>query len=80
MRIIFLVDYEFDCIFTIMRITAAEAFSMRQSLAVEEGILAGISSGASVCAALRVAEKLGIGKIVVTIVHDTGERYLSMSA
>jgi cysteine synthase A len=64
----------------IEQVSTAEAFAMRQLLAVEEGILAGISSGASVCAALRVAEKLGVGKIVVTIVHDTGERYLSMTA
>lgn len=64
---------------SIEQVSTAEAFAMRQSLAVEEGILAGISSGASVCAALRVAEKLGAGKIVVTVVHDTGERYLSMA-
>jgi len=61
------------------QVSTSAAFAMRQSLAIEEGILAGISSGASVCAALRVAEKLGAGKIVVTIVHDTGERYLSMA-
>lgn len=64
---------------SVEQVSTAEAFAMRQSLAVEEGILAGISSGASVCAALRVAEKLGTGKIVVTVVHDTGERYLSMA-
>jgi cysteine synthase A len=63
----------------IEQVSTSEAFAMRHSLAVEEGILAGISSGASICAALRVAEKLGAGKIVVTIVHDTGERYLSMA-
>jgi cysteine synthase A len=61
------------------QVSTSAAFAMWQSLAIEEGILAGISSGASVCAALRVAEKLGAGKIVVTIVHDTGERYLSMA-
>jgi cysteine synthase A len=64
---------------SVEQVSTAEAFAMRHSLAVEEGILAGISSGASVCAALRVAEKLGAGKMVVTIVHDTGERYLSMA-
>jgi cysteine synthase A len=63
----------------IEQVSTAEAFAMRHSLAVEEGILAGISSGASICAALRVAERLGEGKVVVTIVHDTGERYLSMA-
>ncbi len=63
----------------IEQVSTSEAFAMRHSLAIEEGILAGISSGASICAALRVAEKLGAGKVVVTIVHDTGERYLSMA-
>ena len=68
-----------DILDGIEQVSTSEAFAMRHSLAVEEGILAGISSGASVCAALRVAEKLGAGKVVVTIVHDTGERYLSMA-
>ena len=63
----------------IEQVSTAEAFAMRQLLVEKEGILAGISSGASVHAALRVAERLGSGKIVVTIVHDTGERYLSMA-
>lgn len=60
-------------------VSTEEAFAMRKRLIQEEGIMAGISSGASVCAALRVAERLGPGKTVVTIIHDTGERYLSMS-
>lgn len=46
-------------------------------LAREEGILAGISSGAAVYASLQVAKELGKGKRVVTILPDTGERYLS---
>ena len=46
-------------------------------LAREEGLLVGISSGAAVSAALRVAETLGEGKNVVVIAPDTGERYLS---
>ena len=46
-------------------------------LAREEGIFAGISSGANVFAALNVAKKLGAGKNVVTVLCDTGERYLS---
>ena len=59
-------------------VSTDEAFAMRKRLVEKEGILAGISTGASVCAALRVAEELGAGKTVVTIMHDTGERYLSM--
>ena len=46
-------------------------------LARESGILAGISSGANVWAALQLARKLGAGKTIVTILPDTGERYLS---
>lgn len=55
-----------------------QAMAMRKRLIGEEGIMVGISSGASICAALRVAERLGPNKSVVTIAHDTGERYLSM--
>jgi cysteine synthase A len=44
-----------------------------------EGLLVGISSGANVVAALRVAERLGPGKTVVTMLCDTGERYLSVA-
>jgi cysteine synthase A len=60
-------------------VTTEDAFAMRRRLIEEEGIMAGISSGASVCAAVRVAAQMGAGKTVVTIIHDTGERYLSMS-
>lgn len=60
-------------------VSTEDAFTMRRRLIQEEGIMAGISSGASVCGALRVAVQLGTGKTVVSIIHDTGERYLSMS-
>ena len=53
------------------------AFSMVGRLAREEGILSGGSAGANVAAALRVAEKLGRGKRVVTIAPDAAERYMS---
>jgi len=46
-------------------------------LAREAGILAGVSSGANVWAALQLARQLGAGKTIVTIIPDTGERYLS---
>jgi cysteine synthase A len=55
-----------------------EATTMTGRLAREEGLLVGVSSGANVWAALRVAEELGEGKTVVTILCDTGERYLSL--
>lgn len=63
----------------IMRIEDKDAIAMSRRLAREEGILAGISSGANVFAARKVAERLGAGKTVVTIICDTGERYLSVN-
>ena len=54
-----------------------EAIGTAQRLAREEGIMCGISSGTNVAAALRLAEKLGPGKTVVTVLPDTAERYFS---
>jgi len=72
-------NLDVDLLDGIELVSTEQAFAMRKRLIEEEGVMCGISSGASVCAALRVAERLGSGKTVVTIVHDTGERYLSMS-
>lgn len=66
-----------DLINEIITVTDDEAIDMTRRLAKEEGILAGISSGANMSAALKVAKKLGEGKTVVTIFPDRGERYLS---
>jgi cysteine synthase A len=55
-----------------------EATTMAGRLAREEGLLVGISSGANVVAAGRIAAELGPGKTVVTVLCDTGERYLSV--
>ena len=57
--------------------TGDDAIETAKNLAAKEGILAGISSGAAVTAALRVAKRLGKGKSVVVLLPDTGERYLS---
>jgi len=61
----------------IITVTDDEAIDMTRRLAKEEGILVGISSGANMFAALKVAKKLGKDKTVVTIFPDRGERYLS---
>ncbi len=58
-------------------VSTDEAKTMARRLAREEGIFAGTSTGANVVAALRVAEQLGPGKTVVTIIVDSGLRYLS---
>lgn len=56
-------------------VSTQEAIEMTLRLAREEGLLVGISSGANVLAAIKVAERLGDGKRVVTVLPDTGERY-----
>lgn len=54
-----------------------EAIGTSKRLAAEEGIMCGISSGTNVAAAVKLAEKLGHGKTVVTVLPDTAERYFS---
>jgi len=61
----------------IQPVTTAEAKDMALRLAREEGIFAGVSTGANLVAALRVARKLGPDATVATIVVDSGLRYLS---
>ena len=56
-----------------------DAYAMTGRLTREEGLLVGISAGANAWAAVQVAKKLGAGKRVVTMLCDTGERYLSVS-
>ena len=58
-------------------ITDDEAVEMAKRLAREEGILCGISGGTNTAAAIKLAQKLGPGKTVVTVLADTGERYFS---
>jgi cysteine synthase A len=62
---------------SVEKVTLEEAASAARMLAQREGILAGISSGAAIHVSLRVAREIGRGKSVLTILPDTGERYLS---
>lgn len=61
----------------IQTVSSADAKAMARRLASEEGLFAGTSSGANVVAATRVAQRLGPGATVVTILCDSGLRYLS---
>lgn len=62
----------------VLRVSSDDAGIMARRLAREEGILGGISAGANVWAALEVAKRPeNDGKLIVTVVCDTGERYLS---
>ncbi len=61
---------------SIMEVTEKEARAMTKRLALEEGIFAGMSSGGSVTAALKLAEELESG-VIVAIICDRGDRYLS---
>lgn len=54
-----------------------EAINVSKELAYKEGIMCGISSGTNVAAAVKLAEKLGKSKTVVTVLPDTAERYFS---
>lgn len=61
----------------ILTVSTEEAIAMARRLAKEEAIFAGTSTGANIVAALRVAERLGPGKTVVTLIIDSGLRYIS---
>ncbi|MCL4457466.1 MAG: cysteine synthase A [Nitrospirae bacterium] len=61
----------------VIAVTDDDAAETTRQLALKEGILAGISSGAAMYGALNVAEKIGKGKKVVVVLPDRGERYLS---
>src|SRR5690625_3887841 len=61
----------------VMQVTNEEAYGAARQTAKREGILGGVSSGAAISAAIKVANKLGKGKKVLAILPDNGERYLS---
>ncbi len=61
----------------IITVRNEDAFNTAKQLAKKEGILAGISAGANMFAALKVAQRIGTGKLVIVVIPDTGERYIS---
>lgn len=68
---------DIDLLDNVEKIKDEDAIKVTRQLAKKEGILLGISSGASVFAALKWAEKMGEGKNIVVVAPDSGERYLS---
>ncbi len=71
-------NLDLEVVSEVIKISNDEAFAMARRLAAEEGLLVGISTGANVVAALRVASRPeNQGKLIVTIGCSTGERYLS---
>lgn len=71
------VNYDAEVVDEVIRVKADDAMEIARRLAAEEGILSGISTGAILWAAMQIAAKLGPGHTVVSVVCDTGERYLS---
>jgi cysteine synthase len=61
----------------VMKVMDEPAFAMVKRLAAEEGVFAGSSAGAMLCAVVDLARELGAGKRVVTVIPDSAERYLS---
>jgi cysteine synthase A len=70
-------NYDRDVVDEVVTVTDDQALETSRELAQKEGILAGISSGAALYAALLLAGRAGEGRLVLTVFPDTGERYIS---
>lgn len=70
--------YDSTYVDEIITVSSEEAFDMVRKVLEKEGIFLGISSGASICAALKIGKRLGKGKKVLAISPDGGEKYMSM--
>jgi len=71
-------NYDASVVDEIRTVSDIRAYTTKRALAREQGLLVGISAGASVAVALDVARELGAGHNVVTVLPDTGERYFSL--
>ncbi|HRX78885.1 MAG TPA: pyridoxal-phosphate dependent enzyme, partial [Pirellulaceae bacterium] len=71
-------NYAGSLVDDIITVTKEEAYGMVRLAASKEGLLAGISTGASLAAVKRVLELAGPGQKIMTFAYDTGERYLSV--
>ncbi len=69
--------YDASVVDSIEQINSVEAYEMTKRLFEEEGLFLGISSGAAILAAIRVAKRLGSGKKLVVISPDNGDKYIS---
>ena len=69
--------YDKDVVDEVIDMDEETAYENARNLGKYEGILAGMSSGGNIAAAIQIAKRLGKGKRVVTVLPDTGERYLS---
>lgn len=70
-------NLDFSIVDGIVGVASEDAIKMSRTLAKDEGLAVGISSGANVCGAIEITDRLGEGKSVITVLPDTGERYLS---
>lgn len=71
-------NYKEENVDEIITVSTEDAFAAAKAFAQSEGVLIGISAGANLCGALKIAGILGKGKKVVTVAPDGGEKYISM--